>query len=146
MGHRSSTLRNTCPDLLSDGSERVECLDLLHPLNHRHTKGTPFLAIPTGNTVLRPSAQRLVVSPDGLWNLGLHRRQVVELVDHGDVYALILPYFLSWSMPLRLNNSLTGCPHNLSLLSGHRLSKEGKAEHAESTFQSGSFRKRILCP
>lgn len=88
MGHRSSALRNTCSDLLSDSSEQMECLDLLHPLNHRHTKGTPFLAIPTGNAVFRPSAQCLVVSPDGLRDLGLHRRQVVELVDHGDVYAL----------------------------------------------------------
>ena len=68
--------------------KQAELLDLLHPLNHRDAEGASLLTVPAGDTVLRPGTEGLVVGPDRLRNLGLHHRQVVEFVDHGDVDAL----------------------------------------------------------
>jgi len=69
-------------------SQQTQLLDLLHPLDDRDAEGAPLLAVPAGDAVLRPGGEGLVVGPDGLGHLGLHHRQVVELVHHGDVDAL----------------------------------------------------------
>ena len=66
----------------------MKLLDLLHPRDHRNAEGTPFLTVSAGDTVLCPGAESLVVGPDGLRDLGLHHRQIVQLVDHGNVDAL----------------------------------------------------------
>ena len=66
----------------------MKFLDLLHPRDHRNAKRTPFLTASAGNAILCPGAEGLVVGPDGLRNLRLHHRQIVQLVDHGNVDAL----------------------------------------------------------
>ena len=86
--HRAYPSENTPRPLNSNTSEQVEILDVFHPLDHRDAERAPLLTVPTGDAVLRPGAESLVMGPDGLWNLRLHHRKVVELVDHGDINAL----------------------------------------------------------
>src|SRR5699024_2235583 len=58
--HRSCILENAPRPLDFNSSEQVESLDVLHPLDHRDAEGTPSLAVPAGDAVLRPGAEGLV--------------------------------------------------------------------------------------
>ena len=86
--HRAYASEDVPGPLNSNTSEQVELFDFFHSLDYRDAEGTPLLAVPAGDAVLRPGAEGLIVGLDGLRDLGLHHRKVVKLVDHGDVDAL----------------------------------------------------------